>query len=460
MTTAVYARISLNPSGDEIGVDNQLGAGCDLCARNGWERETYSDNDLSATYGAPRPAYERLLTAIEAGTVTRVVVFHLSRLWRNRAERAAGIEIMRRHSVSIVCVQGPSLDMSTAMGRAMVGLLGEFDTMEVEIKSERQLLASHARAQAGQPAAGGNRAFGYDRDGVTVRADEARAIRDACEAVLTGMGLMDVARQWNAAGLRTGRAGLPWCRSSVRDVLTNPRIAGIRAHNGREVGPAVWPSIVPEQTYRAVMAYLAHPARHTGGTNHAGIRLLTGIALCGVPGCGLTVHAGGQQRRGAGPLYRCPSQRHLSRLAEPVDQWVTEHALAFLGHEDAAALMEDRSRPDVGELRAQAVALRARIAATRREFAADDTLSPAELREILAEQRGRLAKVEAAMADAGRVDLLGPLIESENLAADWEGYGRSRQRLVIDMLMVVRIWPPGRGARRFDPDTVEIIQKG
>lgn len=455
MTAAVYARISLAPHGTETGVDNQVDVGCDLCARSGWDDPLiYVDNDVSATYDAPRPEYERLLAAIDSGVVTRVVVFHLSRLWRNREVRAAGIEFMRRHNVPVVCVKGLSLDMSTATGRAIAGIVGEFDTMEVEIKSERQLLASHARAQAGLPHVGGHRPFGYARGGLTLIEEEARAIREACESVLTGVHLTDIAREWNAAGLRTGRSGKLWADTSVRTVLTNPRIAGIRAHLGQEVGPAVWPEIVPEATFRAVVAYLAHPSRHSGGTGYAGIRLLTGIALCGVPGCGLTVNGGGAQING--PLYRCPSQRHLARLAGPVDAWVVEHVLARLGREDAADLLVDRDRPDVAELTGQAVALRARIAATRREFAADDTMSPAELREILAEQRGRLAKVEAVMADAGRVDLLGPLVAAEDIAGAWERYGRPRQRLVIDMLMVVRIWPPGRGARRFNPDTVQI----
>ena len=459
MTTAVYARISLDPSGAEIGVGNQIAAGCDLCARTGWDDPaTYADDDLSATYGGPRPAYERLLADIEAGTVDRVVVYHLSRLWRNRAERAAGIELMRPHAVSIVCVKGPSLDMSTAYGRGIAAMLGEVDTMEVELKSERQLLANRARAVAGKPHVGGHRAFGYQRDGIGVVEHEAQAIREACEAVLTGMYLTDIAREWNAAGLRTGRSGKPWSVTSVRAVLTNPRIAGIRAHHKAEVAPGVWEAIVPEATYRAVVAYLEHPSRHTGGSGVAGMRLLTGIALCGVPGCGLTIHGGGAQR--TGPLYRCPSQGHFSRLAAPVDAWVEGHVVARLSRKDADELLVDRDRPDAGELRAQAVALRARIAATRREFAADDTMSPAELREILAEQRGRLAKVEAAMADAGRVDLLGPLVGAEDVRATWDAYGRSRQRLVIDMLVVVRVWPPGRGARRFNPDTVQIIPKG
>jgi site-specific DNA recombinase len=457
VTTTVYARISLDRDGTEIGVSNQVDAGRDLCQRRAWPAPAVLvDDDLSATYGGPRPAYERLLAAIQRGEVTRVVVFHLSRLWRNRAERAAGIEIMRNHGVSVDCVRGPSLDMSTAYGRAMAGLLGEFDTMEVEVKSERQLLAIRARAEKGLPH-WTSRAFGYESDGVTVRESEAVALRAACEAILAGAHLTDVAREWNAAGLLSARSAKPWRWTSVRTVLTNPRNAGIRAHKGSEVGPAVWPAIVPEETYRAVVAHLAHPDRRTGGTGVEGIRLLTGIALCGVPGCGLRVNGGGRAR--GGPLYRCPSQRHLSRLSDPVDDWVSEHVVARLERPDAAELLEDRSRPDVLVLRKQAQALRAKIAATRREFAESELMSPAELREILADQRGRLGKIEDQMADAGRVDLLGPLITAEDVVRAWAMYERPRQRLVVDMLMTVRVLPPGRGARLFDPNTVPIEPK-
>lgn len=457
MPTSIYARISLDRSGDEIGVGNQIARGRDLCARSGWpDPLVLVDDDLSATYGGPRPGYDRLLAAIGRGEIRRVVVLHLSRLWRNRAERAAGIDLMRRHGVSIVCVLGPSLDMSTAYGRAMAGLLGEFDTMEVEVKSERQLVAIHERARKGLPH-WTSRAFGFEVDGVTVRPEEALAIRTACEAVLAGATLTDIAREWNAAGFVTGRSGKPWRWTSVRTVLMNPRNAGIRAHKGVEVGPAVWSAIVPEETFRAVVAHLAHPDRHTGGSGREGIRLLTGIAVCGVPGCALTINGGGTGRGGA--LYRCPSQRHFSRLAAPVDDWVTDHVIARFERDDAGDLLVDHARPDVAELRRQAATLRAKIAATRREFAEDDTMSPAELRQMLADMRTRLVALQDRMADAGRADLLGPLITADDVPSAWGAYGRSRQRLVIDMVMRVTVFPPGRGARVFDPDTVLVVPK-
>lgn len=457
VTVGVYARISLDRSGDEIGVTNQLRAGCDLCRQRGWaDPATFADDDISATHGAHRPAYAQLLAAIERGEIATVVVFHLSRLWRNRRERAEGIDVMRRHGVNIVCVRGPSLDMSTAYGRAMAGLLGEFDTMEVEIKSERHLLAHAARAEKGLPSIGGHRAFGYTPDGLAVVEEEALAIRAGADAVLAGASLAQVAREWNAAGLRTARAGNLWRFHTVRLVMLNPRNAGIRAHRGKEIGPAVWPAILPEPTFRAVVATLTHPDRHAGGAR-AGMRLLTGIAVCGVPGCGLAVHGGSANRGGA--TYRCPSQRHFSRLAGPVDEWVVEHIVARLEREDAGELLVDRDRPDVDALREQAAGLRARIAATKREFTGSDEMTPAELRTLLADMRGRLVAVQDRMADAGRADLLGPLISAPDVRAAWEAYDRARQRLVVDMLVSVVVWPPGRGARRFDPATVEVRPK-
>src|SRR5690349_16698750 len=99
--------MSLDRKHEEKGVANQCATCRALCDRSEWaERGEYVDNDLSATSGGPRPEYDRLLSDVQAGRIKRIVVFHLSRLWRNRRERAEGIEILRRHSVSVICVKG------------------------------------------------------------------------------------------------------------------------------------------------------------------------------------------------------------------------------------------------------------------------------------------------------------------------------------------------------------------
>ena len=177
---ARYARISEDQIGDGHGVTNQLADQEAHAQRRGIEiTATYSDNDISATYGAPRPGYTAMMEAAARGEFDVILVFHTSRLWRNRKERAEGIEILRKAGISVEATKGPSLDMSTAYGRGMAALLGEFDTMESEIKSERQVLAAQARAKAGRPPLG-TRLTGYTVGGEIIEAeavDRARHLR-------------------------------------------------------------------------------------------------------------------------------------------------------------------------------------------------------------------------------------------------------------------------------------------
>jgi hypothetical protein len=79
--------------------------------------------------------------------------------------------------------------------------------------------------------------------------------------------------------------------------------------------------------------------------------------------------------------------------------------------------------------------------------------------------------LEAHIADAGRVSVLGPFItaasEDRQAAAErvrsvWGAMldqGTDRCRAVIDTLMTITLHSPGPGARRFDPTTIEIVPK-
>jgi DNA invertase Pin-like site-specific DNA recombinase len=99
-----------------------------LIAARGWE---LVDNDIAVLKpGVHRPGYAALMAAVERGDITRVVAYGLGRLWRNRRERADGIEFLRRHRCPVTLVKGSDLDLSSAAGRGVGGLMGEFDTME------------------------------------------------------------------------------------------------------------------------------------------------------------------------------------------------------------------------------------------------------------------------------------------------------------------------------------------
>ncbi len=64
--------------------------------------------------------------------------------------------------------------------------------------------------------------------------------------------------------------------------------------------------------------------------------------------------------------------------------------------------------------------------------------------------------MESALADAGRVSVLGPLLDATDVQEVWDGLDPDRRRAVIDTLIVVRLDSPGRGVRTFNPETVAL----
>ncbi|WP_433787202.1 recombinase family protein [Actinomycetospora sp. CA-101289] len=460
---AVYLRISSDRTGDELGVTRQREDVQSLIDGRGWSLAgEYVDNDTSAAGKRRRPAFEALLGVVRAKQVDIVVAWALDRLARTARDRLALIDACRDAGVMIALARGSDIDPTTPAGRLTAGVLGEVAQHEIDAKSDRQRRAAVQAAQQGRRI-GGRRPFGYGDDGMTVRDDEAAAVRRGYQDLFEGVPLARIARDWNAQGFRTGQRsyrartrGEPttWRADAVRRVLSNPRNAGIRAHLGEEVGPALWPALVDVETFRAACAVLADPGRNTGGMGRAHRQLLTGIGLCGV--CGATVHGGGASH--GKPVYRCTVSSHLSRLRDPVDDFVTRVIVGRLGRADAVDLLVDHDRPDAGALRDEAAMLRARLDSLATEFA-DGELTASQLRTATERLRARLAEVQTAQAEAGRASILSPLVAADDVAAAWDALDVDRRRAVIDALVVVRLHPPGRGTRIFRPETVEIVGK-
>lgn len=150
----IYARISSDRDGEGEGVARQIEACAERAGREGWTLvcEPLRDDSISAwRSGVTRPAYQRLLRMVRERQVDVVLVWHMSRLWRGRVERATGIDVFKDAGVRLAVVQGSEIDFSTAMGRGMAGMLGEVDTMESDLKSER-ILAQKEKAAEHQAA--------------------------------------------------------------------------------------------------------------------------------------------------------------------------------------------------------------------------------------------------------------------------------------------------------------------
>jgi site-specific DNA recombinase len=448
----VYLRQSMDREGTGLAVARQREDCLKLCSDRGWEPIEYVDNDTSATGTRPRRAYQRLLADVSAGRIEAVVAWDLDRLHRRPVELEHFIDLADRRRLALATVGGDA-DLSTDNGRLFARIKGAVARGEIERKSARQKRANLQRAELGKPPPGGRRAVGYEPGGVEVRESEARCIREGYRQLLAGASLRGIAARWNDAGFTTAARGA-WRPDAVRYTLRNPRNAAIVVHQGEQIGPGAWPAIVPEHTYRAAVALLDDPSRRTTPSN-ARRYLLPGLARCQ---CGAAVVTGRTQH--GQRTYRCGQNRgHLSRGAEPVDELVVALVVGRLSKPDAADLMmvpdDGDDGFDVGALREEATALRTRLGELSDLFA-DGEITAAQLSRGTERARHTLQAVEQRLADAGRVSVLGELVAAGDVQAVWDDLDLDQQRAVIAALMVVTLLPPGRGARVFRPETVQV----
>ncbi|GHG04581.1 recombinase family protein [Streptomyces hydrogenans] len=479
---AIYTRISRDDELTGDGVTRQdEDAGALALARSIPVQGRYTDNDISATTGKRlRPDYERLLTAVRADQVDVVIVAALSRLWRNRRERAEGMELFRKHGVSILAVKGPELDLTTASGRLLAGLLGEVDSFEVEQMSEREKREMRQRVERGLPATG-PRAFGYSADGWTTIPEEMSEIVKAYETFVVTRSVSGITRDLRERGI-LNKDGEPWTNNGVRHVLKNPRYAALREYEGK-LYEGKWPAGIPEDLWRAAQHIFETEDRATS-PGPARRHLLSGIALCGICADGTTVTSGSRgvkKNRTEGdeerpedetellveddeatsqPTYRCRVSKHLTRNMEPVNDCVEEYVIARLSRPDAADLFHDEAAPGAEDLRAQAVALRARLKALAAAFADDDEADVMEFRDATRRLRERLADVESRMAHPQRARILSGLVDADDVRTAWKGLSLDRRRAVVNLLAEVTVDRAGGGGRRpFNPGTVRIVPR-
>lgn len=462
---ALYARISEDDFNTEAGIRRQLEDARALAESRGWVIvDTYSDNDTSAYSGARRSGYQRLMADAEVGTFARIVVYHTSRLWRSRTERAEAIGKLAEARVSVVAVKGPDPDLSTAYGRGMAGLLGEFDTMESEVKGERVARAALQRAQEGR--ASGQVAYGWrrererDREGRVltwqdvVDPDQAAIVREIIDRLLGGESLRGVAADLNARGVPTPKAAGEWRNSTVRKLALRPANIAERVHHGQVIGPASWPAIVDRAKHDRVVALLSAPERRKSRDGSRRHLLSFGIGECGV--CGSRLRHAVKRRSGrAYSLYVCDEQGCVGRSDERVDELVGAVVVERLSRPDAADVFAPRQ--EEGSAADDAEALRARLDTAADQFA-EGLIDGPQLARITSRLRPQLEDAEqrAARARAASVGgVLDPLLRGD-VSDVWEAMSVLKRRAVLTALgMRVRILPTRKGPG-FVPEDVQI----
>lgn len=448
----IYARISADRDGTALGVERQLNDCRRLAQNRGWTvGAEYVDNDVSAYAGKPRPEYQRMIADLEHGRIDGVVVYNTDRLYRQPRDLEDFIDLTQRLRISrnLATVSG-DIDLSTSDGQFVARLLGASARKESDDKSRRLKRKHQELAERGQVSGGGTRPFGYDDDRTTVRASEARLIREAAERVLSGEPIRAIATDWNERGVTTSTGGL-WTATSLRRVLHSARISGRREHKGQIVADATWPAIIPPERSDALRAVLDAPHRRT---SHSARRyVLAGLLRC--HHCGATMVS--RPREDGRRRYVCAKRpeggcNKTMIVADELELLVAEGVMHRLDTPELDhALRSQHTATDAADLndliaRDQAMLDQLTDAFTNAEITMHEwKRARTTIEERLRENRRRLARQSdfAAIADwVGNGQLL---------RDQWADLDLHRQRAIISAVVDHLVIGPGRrGFNRFD----------
>src|SRR5215207_2973414 len=305
MRVAIYTRLSRDPDGRQTATARQE-KDCRALARSkGWKvAQVFEDVDLSAyKKGIRRPAYERLLEDLASGAVDGVIVWKLDRLVRRASEFERFWSVAEDADATLAAVHDP-IDTSSDIGMVVVRMLVNFAQLEAANTSTRTRRQVAERAQnGGMTVYGGYRPFGFEPDRRTIREEEAALVRDAARRVVAGTSVTTLAREWNEARIATTRGG-KWAQTTLRRVVSSPRMAGLLEHRGEIVGDAPWPAVLDRKTWEQLRSVLD---RRRGDQPRFGPRahVLVGLARCGK--CGSKLGALAPWGRRKTVTYTCPA---------------------------------------------------------------------------------------------------------------------------------------------------------
>lgn len=149
---AIYARISKDRTGDELGVNRQLQDCRAEAERRGWHvAEEYVDDDLSAYTGKKRPAYERMLLDLSEGRRDGVIVWHMDRLHRRPIELERFVDTCTRSGVRDGVTLSGDIDLAKGDGLLMAHLLSAVAANESDSKRRRGQRKAREIAESGKP---------------------------------------------------------------------------------------------------------------------------------------------------------------------------------------------------------------------------------------------------------------------------------------------------------------------
>lgn len=454
MTTraAIYTRLSQDRDGTRGGTERQE-KDCRALARRESMKvvAVYTDDDRSAYSGKARPEFERMLTDLEDFDV--LIFWKVDRLVRRFTQFSDVVKACDAADVRLVSVVDP-IDTSQPILKGVAGLMASMGEQESKNISTRVKRFHQDAAAKGRPH-GHRRAFGYDKDGLTLVKKEAAAIREARDRLLAGETMRSICMDWTARGLQPPQS-TAWRVSSFKRMMCSARIAGLSTYQGDVIADAEWPAIVSPADRERIRARLRGVKR-----GRPAKRLLSGFLRCGR--CGGVLHSSVRTdgvhrwacRKSPGEESRCG---RLYLKSGELEDFVTD---AFLHAIDTPALSKRRKRPTNAK-HDPAEQLNA-LENDLESLAADHGAGLISRREWMAARAGiepRIETLRGELSTAVEARALAPLRDVRNVRATFDDLDLDGQRAALAAVIThIEIAPARPGATAFDPARVKIVWK-
>lgn len=276
---AIYTRVSTeeqaeNPEGSIKNQELRLREYVKLknmVAPFGEVAAVFSDPGVSAK-DMNRPAFQRLLKAMEKREINLVLVTELSRFTRSMKDFSLLQEFMKKHGCEFLSLR-ENFDSSSATGSLVMSIMATLAEFERKQTAERISNSFHERAKRGLYN-GGPLPLGYEVDKaknghLAVVPEEAELVRRAFQVFLEEENVANAAKRLNKEGPelpRTMRSasslrGRQWQFNMLVCLLKNKAYVGIRQYTdkgGRPVDTeASWEPIVDLAVFERAQVLLA-----------------------------------------------------------------------------------------------------------------------------------------------------------------------------------------------------------
>lgn len=451
----IYCRLSYAPDGSLENVEGQEADCRALAERLGWpisEAHAYHDNSRSAWKRTRRrPAWDAMLAAIDAGEVDAIVVYHGDRLIRQPYDLELLLNIADQRGIRIASVSG-TRDLDSPDDRFILRIEAAQACRESDNTSRRTTRGWAKRAKSGRAFGGGRRPFGFESDRETVRAEEARLLREAAERLLAGQSQGGITRWLN--GECTTTEGGKWTPRALKNLFLSPRIAGLVEHGGA-LYEAVWEPVISRQQWEDVRRLLAESARDRGQPGRERRYLLSGVAECGLCGGWLRTKPSGGRNRPTARIYFCAACRGVGRNQELLDGYVEGRVLRLL--QDPRLLDELHAggeRPDVGAEIASLERRRREAQATLEDLAEHPEVDPGLVAKSLASFDRKIAGLRSQLASTSRRRLVARMAGVSR--EEWDAEPVDVRCECVRALFRVVVHKTSRRGPGFDPESVAL----